>query len=90
MAQEERQMAETWTDWPGHDWDGDPDLPVHVRFADGVTDEHLPPSPARNLGLAGEPSNWRRSPRDMNSVVAYRAARRDSTPDEHLVAVEGR
>lgn len=63
-----------WIPWNGRDWDGDPDALVHVRFYDGATDEHLPPSPARGLGLAGEPSNWRWTrPNDL-CVVAYRLA----------------
>jgi len=61
-----------WISWHGGDWDGDPEKLVHVRFQDGTDDSHMPPTPAGNLGLAGEPSNWRRSGRDLNSVIAYR------------------
>jgi hypothetical protein len=65
-----------WINWNGRDWDGDPDQLVHVRFHDGVDDTHMPATPARNLGLAGEVSNWRWGcgRRNHCHVIAYRPA----------------
>lgn len=67
-------FANAWIDWHGTDWAGDPDQLVHVRFHDGEDDTHMSATPARNLGLTGEVSNWRWGHRNEMCVVAYRVA----------------
>ncbi|TGV15798.1 hypothetical protein EN816_00670 [Mesorhizobium sp. M8A.F.Ca.ET.173.01.1.1] len=58
-----------WIKWDGGPWDGDPDLIVHVRFADGV--ESVVAGPAGDIA-----PNWvrRRGFLGDTSIIAYREA----------------